>query len=654
MKVDHRLWFKAKIQSIIEKACEAEVEESAHLYLSLWSHRKLRRQEEGRFAAWNVHPWILLLNNTETRDPTSYLGRRFLRRFRIPAPFFLDWLVPTAREVNLFNTNRNPKGSLRQEQIPLEIKLLICLRILGRGATNDDMSEPSYVSESYCGVIFRQFIVNFSRLFKEQFIKQPTTSELRSIMQAYALVGFPGCVGSIDCTHIRWWNCPSKHRNSCHGKEGYRLLGFQVIVDNTKRILHVSKGYFGSLNDQNICDIDPIIYNDNGGIVNLARDRRFLYNDVKFDLYDSDGNVDRIVGAYYISDGGYPPISVFISPTNRRFDKAAVYWSEFLESVRKDVECTFGILKSRFRGLMYGLRLRSQVLMEAAVHTCCILHNMLHTINGYDNYRWRQDDIWTTIHPDEDVAENDIPLVHFQRNTSTPDHITLELQAIKATINKPRKMKIIGVPINNVLCLQRRLITHFDVRYRLGLSTWPKRMSKKQVIRIPISQTVVEFNAIRRALAMACDHLFVTESKVRIEDNLSGEYTKFLGKGLFTRHPIKAGETIAEFQGEWIEREEMLKRRSEGKEDYIIGLNKNLFLDCYNYRDICKASMTNSPVHAFNLATRSIAKANAYIFRNDISKRVFLVANKADIKPGAEIIYNYNFDSHDQYPDVLL
>jgi len=248
MKVDHRLWFKAKIQSIIEKTCEAEVEGSADLYLSLWNRRKVRRQEAGLLRGMFTHGY--------------------------------------------------------------------------------------YYSKIQRHVILRHFlVVDFYVVLEFQHPFSPTTSELCSIMQAYALVGFPGCVGSIDCTHIRWWNCPSKHRNSCHGKEGYPTLGFQVIVDNTKRILHVSKGYFGSLNDQNICDIDPIIYNDNGGIVNLARDRRFLYNDVKFDLYDSDGNVDRIVGAYYISDGGYPPISVFISPTNRRFDKAAVYWSEFLESV---------------------------------------------------------------------------------------------------------------------------------------------------------------------------------------------------------------------------------------------------------------------------------------------------------------------------------
>jgi len=256
---------------------------SDEFYLSLITNRKPRRPEEGRYASWDIHPWMLLLKNEEVRDPDSFLGRRFRRRFRVPAPFFLDWLVPTARKENLFDRSTNRKTfMLRQEQIPLEIKLLISLRMLGRGSTHDDVAEPSYVSESHCGVIFRQFIRNFSRLFKEEFIRLPDERQLRSIMEIYAAIGFPGCVGSIDCTHIRWWNCPSTLQNLCHGKEGYPSLAFQIVVDHSRRILYVSPSYFGSLNDQNICNVDPRIFNDTSGIVNYAKTNRVLYKNIQY------------------------------------------------------------------------------------------------------------------------------------------------------------------------------------------------------------------------------------------------------------------------------------------------------------------------------------------------------------------------------------
>jgi Plant transposon protein len=48
-----------------------------------------------------------------------------------------------------------------------------------------------------------------------------------------------------------------------------------------------------------------------------------------------------------------------------------------LESMRKDVECTFGIRKGRFRILKIGIRLHSIESVDRLWKTCCALHNML-------------------------------------------------------------------------------------------------------------------------------------------------------------------------------------------------------------------------------------------------------------------------------------
>ena len=52
-------------------------------------------------------------------------------------------------------------------------------------------------------------------------------------------------------------------------------------------------------------------------------------------------------------------------------------WSEHLESVRKDVECTFGILKKRFGLLRAPLLVRRKDKVEDIVWTACWLHNVL-------------------------------------------------------------------------------------------------------------------------------------------------------------------------------------------------------------------------------------------------------------------------------------
>jgi len=149
---------------------------------------------------WACHAWTLLLRNPETRDINTLLGKRFRNRFRVPASFFLDWLVPTCKEVNLFQEKKNTDGSFRRAQIPIQIKLLLSLRILARGVTTDDVSEPSGVSVTHCHIIFKQFIHRFPKLFKDSFITMPNQEQLRNLMEVYAAMGFPGCVGSIDCT----------------------------------------------------------------------------------------------------------------------------------------------------------------------------------------------------------------------------------------------------------------------------------------------------------------------------------------------------------------------------------------------------------------------------------------------------------------------
>jgi hypothetical protein len=64
-----------------------------------------------------------------------------------------------------------------------------------------------------------------------------------------------------------------------------------------------------------------------------------------------DGTVKTVTGVYVITDGGYHRWRVTQSPISGGFASGQddVRWNEWLESVRKDVERTFGILKKRFR-----------------------------------------------------------------------------------------------------------------------------------------------------------------------------------------------------------------------------------------------------------------------------------------------------------------
>jgi Plant transposon protein len=52
-------------------------------------------------------------------------------------------------------------------------------------------------------------------------------------------------------------------------------------------------------------------------------------------------------------------------------------FSEWVESMRKDVECTFGILKGRLWVLKIGVRVHGIATTDNIWFKCCALHNFL-------------------------------------------------------------------------------------------------------------------------------------------------------------------------------------------------------------------------------------------------------------------------------------
>ncbi len=158
--------------------------------------RVRHRMPEDR-VDYDQTPWGLMLKNPAVHDPNTRLGKCFRLRFRVPYPLFL-LLVEQAVSYNMFETVR----STYSNSVPTEIKILACLRILGRGNCADDISELSHIRPSTLNHIFKVFVKNFSKHLKPLFIKLPTIDELVAVMDTYARLGFPGAFCSKDVTHI--------------------------------------------------------------------------------------------------------------------------------------------------------------------------------------------------------------------------------------------------------------------------------------------------------------------------------------------------------------------------------------------------------------------------------------------------------------------
>ena len=97
------------------------------------------------------------------------------------------------------------------------------------------------------------------------------------------------------------------------------------------------------------------------------------FNDYKFILleYDAAGEFadQKYQGAWFMVDNVYFAWSTTIPPMKYAVTYKCIRFSECLESTRKDVECTFGIMKGRFCILRYGIRKKVlKDLMRFGIH----------------------------------------------------------------------------------------------------------------------------------------------------------------------------------------------------------------------------------------------------------------------------------------------
>ena len=115
-----------------------------HVYLRP-NHPELSKFEavsEGLKKNYWQTAWGLMLRDPEVQVPTSRLGKLFRLRFRMSWDLFHNYLLPMVVEANIF-----PVRQAKQTRIPLEIKILICLRRLGRGLVADDVGELANVQQ---------------------------------------------------------------------------------------------------------------------------------------------------------------------------------------------------------------------------------------------------------------------------------------------------------------------------------------------------------------------------------------------------------------------------------------------------------------------------------------------------------------------------
>jgi Plant transposon protein len=457
------------MQLIEEENVSPPKKRSKKRSINLMNYNGVIQEIDARSTPWYV-TYVLspMIDDKKFED-------KFRRRFRCQYGCYLN-LLEMVKVDPLFHRwqRKDASGKLSS---PIELCLLGTLRYLARGWTFDDCEENTSISEETHRRFFHCFIYWGSTYLFKQYVCFPTTElethDCKCMMES---AGFHGCVASTDATHVTMMRCPVSRANEHRGpKESLPARSYNITVNHKRKILHTTTGHPSRWNDKTLTHYDTFIKS--------IREQRIL-NDVQFALLEKDDNntiVERkYSGCWIMCDNGYQNWSCLMSPIKDPIHFKELLWSKWLESMRKDVECTFGILKGRFRILKTGIRLHKINSVDQLWCTCCALHNMFLEHDGLSK-NWEngvqsdwQGELGNHVNADDHDYSgmgpgNDIV---YENDFSINDEMILdEIDELAPENNQGAK------PVRSCSnrFLKQKLIDHFDILYQKRAIKWPKR-----------------------------------------------------------------------------------------------------------------------------------------------------------------------------------
>lgn len=322
--------------------------------------------------------WYTLYVNNPALNNRRF-RKKFRRRFRVPYQQYSE-LLDDVKQSGRFKRWMS-KDALGKDSSPIELLVLGAMRYLGRGLTFDDLEEATAVSEDVHRNFFHRFIDYGNTVLFDRHVKTPSNAEeIESCMHEMKQAGFNGCIGSMDATHVVIERCSARLHQMHKGfKMSHTARTYNMTVNHRRRILSTTRGHPCRWNDKTLVLFDDLARG-------MKEGRR--YQDVEFELLERDSNGSVVAvkyrGAWLLVDNGYLSWPTTMPPTKVSMDRREIRWSQWLESMRKDVECTFGILKGRWRILKTGIRLHGVEAADKIWCTCCALHNWLLEVDGLD------------------------------------------------------------------------------------------------------------------------------------------------------------------------------------------------------------------------------------------------------------------------------
>ncbi|XP_055586729.1 uncharacterized protein LOC129739346 [Uranotaenia lowii] len=288
-----------------------------------------------------------------------YSEEQFRRRFRMRRSLFIRIVNDVEAKNEYFTQKPNAAGKLGLTALQ---KCTAAIRQLAYGMPSDAIDEYVRIAESTARQSMMEFCQTILDLYADQYLRSPNSADMKRLLETGASRGFPGMLGSLDCCHWEWKNCPTGWAGQYQGKSKKPTIILEAVASYDLWIWHAFFGIPGSNNDLNVLERSPLFNK--------------LYSGktppVEFTI-----NSRKYTTGYYLADGIYPPLATLVKTISSPVDQKRKHFAMMQESTRKDVERAFGVLMARFAILKNPARLWNRDKLSQIMRSCIVLHNMI-------------------------------------------------------------------------------------------------------------------------------------------------------------------------------------------------------------------------------------------------------------------------------------
>ncbi|XP_048606830.1 uncharacterized protein LOC125583616 [Brassica napus] len=204
-----------------------------------------RNREAGHIRLWNDY----------FSETPTYPENLFRRRFRMNKPLFMHIVERLSNEVQFFRQKKDGLGRLGLSALQ---KCTAAIRVLVYGTAADAVDEYLRLGETTTRACVETFVEGIINLFGDEYLRRPTPADLQRLLDIREHRGFPGMIGSIDCMHWEWKNCPTAWKEQYSRGSGKPTIVLEAVASYDLWIWHAFFGPLGTLNDINVLDRSPV------------------------------------------------------------------------------------------------------------------------------------------------------------------------------------------------------------------------------------------------------------------------------------------------------------------------------------------------------------------------------------------------------------